>query len=125
MIEEFRINHRIRRLQSRMRKIEIELGLKIEAAREARNYELEKELIGELFLERDLVEDEIMKISMNHPMGPLALADLIGLDVCLHIMEVLHNDLGEDRYRPCPLLRRMVQAGRMGRKSKQGFFTYE
>lgn len=69
--------------------------------------------------------DEIMTLGMNHPMGPLALADLIGLDVCLHILEVLHNDLGEDRYRPCPLLRRMVQAGRMGRKSKQGFFTYE
>jgi 3-hydroxybutyryl-CoA dehydrogenase len=69
--------------------------------------------------------DDIMKLGMNHPMGPLALADLIGLDVCLFIMEVLHRDLGEDRYRPCPLLRRMVEAGRLGRKSRQGFFRYE
>ncbi len=69
--------------------------------------------------------DEIMKLGMNHPMGPLALADLIGLDVCLFIMEVLHRDLGEDRYRPCPLIRRMVEAGRLGRKSQQGFFSYE
>jgi 3-hydroxybutyryl-CoA dehydrogenase len=69
--------------------------------------------------------DEIMKLGMNHPMGPLALADLIGLDVCLFILEVLHRDLGEDRYRPCPLLRKMVAAGRLGRKTKQGFFRYE
>ena len=69
--------------------------------------------------------DEIMKLGMNHPMGPLALADLIGLDVCLFILEVLHRDLGEDRYRPCPLLRKIVQAGRLGRKSKQGFYSYE
>lgn len=69
--------------------------------------------------------DEIMKLGMNHPMGPLALADLIGLDVCLFILEVLHRDLGEDRYRPCPLLRKMVQAGRLGRKSKHGFFEYK
>lgn len=69
--------------------------------------------------------DEIMKLGMNHPMGPLALADLIGLDVCLFIIEVLHRDLGEDRYRPCPLLRKMVQGGRLGRKSGQGFFRYE
>lgn len=69
--------------------------------------------------------DDIMKLGMNHPMGPLALADLIGLDVCLHILEVLHRDLGEDRYRPCPLLRKMVQAGRMGRKTKHGFYSYE
>lgn len=69
--------------------------------------------------------DEIMKLGMNHPMGPLALGDLIGLDVCLFILEVLHHDLGEDRYRPCPLLRKMVAAGRLGRKSKQGFFHYE
>jgi len=69
--------------------------------------------------------DEVMKLGMNHPMGPLALADLIGLDVCLFILEVLHRDLGEDRYRPCPLLRKMVAAGRLGRKTKQGFFRYE
>jgi len=69
--------------------------------------------------------DEIMKLGMNHPMGPLALADLVGLDVCLFILEVLHRDLGEDRYRPCPLLRKMVAAGRLGRKSKHGFYKYE
>lgn len=69
--------------------------------------------------------DDIMKLGMAHPMGPLALADLIGLDVCLFILEVLHRDLGEDRYRPCPLLRKMVQAGRLGRKSKHGFYRYE
>jgi 3-hydroxybutyryl-CoA dehydrogenase len=69
--------------------------------------------------------DQIMKLGMNHPMGPLALADLIGLDVCLFILEVLHRDLGEDRYRPCPLLRKMVAAGRLGKKSKQGFYRYE
>jgi len=69
--------------------------------------------------------DNIMKLGMNHPMGPLALADLIGLDVCLFILEVLHRDLGEDRYRPCPLLRKYVLAGRLGCKSKQGFYKYE
>lgn len=69
--------------------------------------------------------DEIMKLGMNHPMGPLALGDLIGLDVCLDILEVLHRDLGEDRYRPCPLLRKMVKASRLGRKTKHGFYRYE
>ncbi len=69
--------------------------------------------------------DDIMTLGMNHPMGPLALADLIGLDVCLHIMEVMFRDLGEDRYRPCPMLRKYVAAGRMGRKSKRGFYSYE
>jgi 3-hydroxybutyryl-CoA dehydrogenase len=69
--------------------------------------------------------DDIMKLGMNHPMGPLALADLIGLDVCLDILEVLHRDLGEDRYRPNPLLRTMVRAGRLGRKTKQGFHKYD
>ncbi|UCE61094.1 MAG: 3-hydroxybutyryl-CoA dehydrogenase [Phycisphaerales bacterium] len=69
--------------------------------------------------------DEIMKLGMNHPMGPLALADLIGLDVCLFILEVLHRDLGEDRYRPCPLLRKKVLAGMLGRKTKNGFYSYE
>ena len=68
--------------------------------------------------------DTVMKLGMNHPMGPLALADLIGLDVCLDIMEVLHHDLGESKYRPCPLLRKMVAAGQLGRKSGQGFFNY-
>ncbi len=69
--------------------------------------------------------DGIMKLGCNHPMGPLTLADLIGLDVCLHILEVLHRDLGEDRYRPSPLLRKMVLAGRLGRKSGWGFYKYE
>lgn len=69
--------------------------------------------------------DGIMKLGMNHPMGPLALADLIGLDVCLDILEVLHRELGDDRYRPCPLLRTMVRAGRLGKKTKHGFYKYE
>ncbi len=68
--------------------------------------------------------DEVMKLGCAHTMGPLATADLIGLDVCLNIMEVLHRDLGEDRYRPHPVLRTMVRAGQLGRKSGQGFFDY-
>jgi 3-hydroxybutyryl-CoA dehydrogenase len=68
--------------------------------------------------------DTVMKLGMNHPLGPLALADLIGLDVCLAILEVLHRDLGDDKYRACPLLRTMVAAGRLGRKSGRGFFDY-
>jgi 3-hydroxybutyryl-CoA dehydrogenase len=68
--------------------------------------------------------DEVMKLGMNHPIGPLALADLIGNDVCLAILEVLQRDLGDDKYRPCPLLRRMVAAGLLGRKSGRGFFEY-
>lgn len=68
--------------------------------------------------------DTVMKLGMNHPMGPLALADLIGLDVCLHILEVLHRGVGDDKYRPCPLLRKLVAAGRLGRKSGQGFYDY-
>jgi len=69
--------------------------------------------------------DTVMKLGMNHPMGPLTLADFIGLDVCLHIMEVLHEELGDDKYRPCPLLRRKVTAGQLGRKTGEGFFTYD
>ncbi len=69
--------------------------------------------------------DTVMKLGMNHPMGPLALADLIGLDTCLNILEVLHRELGDDRYRPCPLLRKYVAAGWLGRKSGRGFHTYE
>jgi len=68
--------------------------------------------------------DSVMKLGMNHPQGPLALADLIGLDVCLATLEVLHRDLGDDKYRPCPLLRTMVAAGRLGRKSGRGFHVY-
>lgn len=68
--------------------------------------------------------DEVMKLGMAHPMGPLALADLIGLDVCLHILETLQADLGDPKYRPAPLLRRMVAAGQLGRKSGEGFFQY-
>ena len=69
--------------------------------------------------------DAVMKLGMNHPMGPLELADLIGLDTCLAIMEVLHSGLGEDKYRPCPLLRSYVEAGRLGRKSGRGFYEYQ
>jgi len=68
--------------------------------------------------------DTVMKLGMNHPMGPLTLADLIGLDTCLAIMNVLHEGLGDDKYRPCPLLKRMVAAGHLGRKSGKGFHVY-
>ncbi|MFN4232189.1 3-hydroxybutyryl-CoA dehydrogenase [Thermus sp.] len=69
--------------------------------------------------------DGVMRLGMNHPMGPLELADLIGLDTCLAIMEVLHRGFGDDKYRPSPLLRRMVQAGLLGRKTGRGFYTYD
>jgi 3-hydroxybutyryl-CoA dehydrogenase len=68
--------------------------------------------------------DTVMKLGMNHPMGPLTLADFIGLDVCLDILEVLQKGLGDDKYRPCPLLRKYVDSGRLGRKSGRGFFDY-
>lgn len=68
--------------------------------------------------------DEVMKLGMNHPMGPLTLADFIGLDTCLSIMETLHDGFGDDKYRPCPLLRKYVKAGWLGKKAGRGFYTY-
>jgi 3-hydroxybutyryl-CoA dehydrogenase len=68
--------------------------------------------------------DAVMKLGMNHPMGPLELADFIGLDTCVHILDVLHEGFGDSKYRACPLLRKMVAAGWLGRKSGRGFYTY-
>ncbi|WP_188207635.1 3-hydroxybutyryl-CoA dehydrogenase [Alkalibacillus aidingensis] len=69
--------------------------------------------------------DQVMKLGMNHPMGPLQLADFIGLDTCLYIMEILHEGFGDSKYRPCPLLRKYVNAGWLGKKSGRGFYVYE
>ena len=69
--------------------------------------------------------DTVMKLGMNHPMGPLALADLIGLDTCLAIMETLHHGFSDSKYRPCPLLRKYVEAGWLGRKTGKGFYEYD
>lgn len=69
--------------------------------------------------------DEVIKLGMNHPMGPLALADFIGLDTCLYIMEILHSGMGDSKYRPCPLLRKYVKAGWLGKKSGRGFYIYD
>jgi 3-hydroxybutyryl-CoA dehydrogenase len=80
--------------------------------------------LGEGVATREAI-DEVMKLGMAHPMGPLALADLVGLDVCLAILEVLQRDLGEDKYRPAPLLRQFVAAGRLGRKTGEGFYVYQ
>ncbi len=69
--------------------------------------------------------DQVMRLGMNHPMGPLALADFIGLDTCLAIMETLHLGFGDSKYRPCPLLRNYVKAGWLGRKTGRGFYLYD
>jgi len=68
--------------------------------------------------------DTGMKLGANHPLGPLALADLIGIDVCLAVMETLYNEFGDSKYRPCPLMRKLVRAGFLGRKTGRGFFNY-
>jgi 3-hydroxybutyryl-CoA dehydrogenase len=69
--------------------------------------------------------DEVMRLGMRHPLGPLELADLIGLDTCLAVIEVMHGGLGDPKYRPCPLLRSYVDAGRLGRKTGRGFYVYD